>query len=167
MDLEHALEIAATAHRGQTNKAGEPFILHPLRVMLACSGPDERIVAVLHDVVEKSDWTLDALREEGLEEQLVAAVDAMTRRENETYSGFVDRAAAHPISRPVKIADLRDNLAMTQSEKASQEDRKKAEKYVDALTRLGCAPDEPLFPLGARPSSDATEPQVATGFMEA
>lgn len=114
--------------------------------MLACSGSDERIVAVLHDVVEKSDWTLDALREEGLEDQLVAAVDAMTRRENETYSGFVDRAAAHPISRPVKIADLRDNLAMTQSEKASQEEGKKAEKYIDALTRLGCAPVDPMLP---------------------
>lgn len=78
MDLERAIKIAAGAHRGQRDKAGEPFILHPLRVMNSCSTNPERIVAMLHDVVENADLTLKDLRREGLAEDLLAAVEAMT-----------------------------------------------------------------------------------------
>ena len=94
MDLERAIEIAAGAHRGQQDKAGEPFILHPLRVMNACSTSSQQIAAVLHDVVEDSDLMLDDLRQEGLVEELVAAVDAMTRREGEpTRISWIARRA--------------------------------------------------------------------------
>lgn len=137
MDLERALEIAAGAHRGQRDKAGQPYILHPLRVMQACGTDEERIVAILHDVVEDSDWTLDDLRGEGLAEDLVAAVDAMTRRENETYAEFVDRASRHPIARAVKIADLRDNLDMSRIADPTASDLQRAQKYQEALNMLG------------------------------
>ncbi|MBM3603544.1 MAG: HD domain-containing protein [Alphaproteobacteria bacterium] len=137
MDLERAIQVAADAHRGQKDKAGQPYILHPLRVMAACTTPQERIVAVLHDVVEDSDWTLDDLRREGLADELVDAVDAMTRREGESYSDFVDRAARHPIARTVKIADLRDNLDMSRLTDPAGSDRQRAQKYQEALNMLG------------------------------
>lgn len=137
MDLERAIEIAAGAHRGQRDKAGEPFILHPLRVMNACSSRPEQIVAVLHDLIEDSDWTLEDLRREGLAEDLLAAVDAMTRREGESYADFVDRAARNPIARTVKIADLRDNLDMTRLADPKQPDLQRSQKYVEALRALG------------------------------
>ncbi len=70
MDLERAIEIAAAAHRGQADKAGQPYILHPLRVMLACQGEATRIVAVLHDVIEDNDWTPEALSAEGASDAL-------------------------------------------------------------------------------------------------
>lgn len=137
MDLERAIEIAARAHRGQQNKEGEPFILHPLRVMGACSTQPEQIVAVLHDVVENTVWTLEDLRAEGLAEDLVAAVDAMTRREGEAYADFVDRAATNPIARTVKIADLRDNLDMVRRADPTHSDEQRVQKYLQALRALG------------------------------
>ena len=141
MDLERAIEIAAGAHRGQQDKAGEPFILHPLRVMNACSTRPEQIVAVLHDLVEDSELTLEDLRREGISEDLVAAVDAMTRREGETYVDFVDRTARNPIARTVKIADLRDNLDMTRLADPTQSDLQPSQKYVEALRALGMSPE--------------------------
>nr|WP_111298521.1 HD domain-containing protein [Paracoccus saliphilus] len=137
MDLERAIEIAAKAHRGQRDKAGEPFILHPLRVMHACSTEAERVVAVLHDLIEDSEWTLEDLRREGLAEDLVAAVDAMTRRKGESYADFVDRAARNPIARTVKVADLRDNLDMTRIANPTHSDEQRSQKYLAALRTLG------------------------------
>lgn len=141
MDLERAIEIAAGAHRGQLNKADEPFILHPLRVMMACSSQPEQIVAVLHDVVEKTNSTLVDLRAEGLADDLVAAVDAMTRREGETYAAFVDRAARHPIARAVKVADLRENLDMVRRADTMHSNEQRAQKYLQALRALGLSAD--------------------------
>lgn len=137
MDLEHAIEIAAGAHRRQQNKAGEPFILHPIGVICACSGQPCRIVAVLHDVLENTNWTQDDLRREGLAEELVAAVDAMARREDETYADFVKRAARNPIARAVKIADLRDNVGMVRAADPLHPNEQQSQKYLEALRALG------------------------------
>jgi (p)ppGpp synthase/HD superfamily hydrolase len=111
--LERAIEIATEAHRGQVDKANEPYILHARRVMDQVGSVDEKIVGILHDVVEKNPkWTLDRLEQEGFKPAIIEAVDAMTRRPGESYDEFVSRAAANRISRPVKIADLRDNIEM-------------------------------------------------------
>jgi GTP diphosphokinase / guanosine-3',5'-bis(diphosphate) 3'-diphosphatase len=107
--LDRAIQIAVEAHRGQLDKQGEPYILHPLRVMVQVVEDNERIAAALHDVVEDSEWTLDDLRREGFEEAVIEAVDALTRREGEAYLDYVDRAGANKIARMVKLADLRDN----------------------------------------------------------
>jgi (p)ppGpp synthase/HD superfamily hydrolase len=79
-----------------------PYILHPLRMMLRLSGPEERIVAVLHDVVEDTDWTLERLRGEGFPDEIVEAVESVTNREGESYDDFVRRAAKNPIGARVK-----------------------------------------------------------------
>ena len=111
--LKHALEIASAAHLGQVDKANEPYILHPKRVMDQVKSTDEKITAILHDVVEKNpEWSLKRLASEGFEPRVIEAVDAMTRRREESYDDFVLRAAANPTSRAVKLADLNDNIHM-------------------------------------------------------
>ena len=72
--LEEAISLAVEAHRGQRDKAGQPYILHPIRVMMRCRTEAERIAAVLHDVVEDTEWTLERLREEGVPEEVLAAL---------------------------------------------------------------------------------------------
>jgi hypothetical protein len=116
---------------------GEAYILHPLRVMLAVRSSDERIVGVLHDLVEDTPWTLEQLRAEGFSGAVVEAVDAMTRREGEDYFDFVRRAGANPLARPVKVADLRDNLDLTRIAAPNQRDHDRCERYRQALALLG------------------------------
>ena len=120
--LERAILLAVQAHRGQVDRSGAPYILHPLRVMFRVETENERIAAVLHDVVEDTDWTLDGLRAEGFPEEIVQAVDCLTRREGESYDDRVARAAAHPIARRVKLADLEDNMDARRLTRWSEED---------------------------------------------
>ena len=127
-DLEDAISLAVQAHRGQKDRAGAPYILHPLRMMFRVETDAEKMAAVLHDVVEDTAWTLDGLRAEGFPEDVVAAVDHLTRRESESYEEFVRRAAAHPVARRVKIADLEDNMDVRRTGTVTQKD-------VDRLTR--------------------------------
>lgn len=128
--LERAIAIAAEAHAGQVDKAGEPYILHPLRVMLDLDTETERIVGVLHDVVEDNeDWTLSALRSQGFLEAVLEAVDSVTRRDGEDYFDFVRRAAANEIGRRVKLADLTDNMNLTRIKTPGPGDQERLERY--------------------------------------
>ena len=111
--LEDAIRVAADAHRGQVYPAPEPepYILHPLRVMLDVQSRAARIVAVLHDVVEDSDIRLDDLERSGFDRVVISALDCLTRRTGEAYEHYIRRLASDEIARDVKLADLRDNLA--------------------------------------------------------
>ena len=132
--LEKAIVIAAAGHAGMTDKAGAPYILHPLRVMLAMTSRNDQIVGVLHDVVEDCDgWTLDKIRDEGFSTEVVEALDSVTQREGEDYFSFVRRAAANPIGRRVKMADLKDNSDLTRIREPQQRDRDRMEKYRKAI----------------------------------
>lgn len=108
-NLAKAIELAARAHVAQRDKTGGPYVLHPLRLMDKVQGDDEKIVAVLHDVVEDTPMTDDDLRAEGFSEKVIHAVLALTRRDDETYAQFVLRCKADPLALPVKLADLEDN----------------------------------------------------------
>ena len=130
--LERAICIAAEAHSGQTDKAGAPYILHPLRVMLRMRDQDERIVAVLHDVVEDSSWTIDALRKEGFSKVVVEALEYLTRKSDESYEEFIQRVSGSDLSRRVKLADLDDNSDMTRFAAPTTEDYRRLEKYRKA-----------------------------------
>jgi (p)ppGpp synthase/HD superfamily hydrolase len=136
--LEDAIALAALAHHGQVDKAGEAYILHPLRVMLRTGSDLERMVAVLHDVVEDTPYTLDALRRLGFPPEVVEAVDALTRREDEgeSYEAFVLRAGRNPLARHVKIADLEDNMDMTRIADPQEKDHQRLERYRRALELL-------------------------------
>jgi (p)ppGpp synthase/HD superfamily hydrolase len=136
--LERAIAIAAEAHAGQQDKAGAPYVLHPLRMMLRLSSNDERVVAVLHDVCEDCPgWTFDRLRAEGFSEPVLAALDSVTKRDGETYEDFVRRAAADPIGRAVKLADLQDNCDLSRISKPSERDFQRIEKYRKAIDLIG------------------------------
>jgi hypothetical protein len=112
MNLDEAIELAALAHRGQVDKKGEPYILHPLRVMQHCAPDhDAMIVGVLHDTLEDTFVTEELLLEKGLPVHLVEAVHALTRRDGETYREFVERVAKNSLARRVKIKDLEDNMS--------------------------------------------------------
>ncbi|MCJ8518653.1 (p)ppGpp synthase/HD superfamily hydrolase [Pseudorhizobium tarimense] len=114
-DIDKARRIAIEAHEGQTKKTGGPIIDHVARVAAGVEGEDETIVAWLHDVVEKSpEWTLDRLRQEGFSEEVVQAVDALTKRAGEEHAELVRRASDNSLARSVKRADLADNLAQAE-----------------------------------------------------
>jgi (p)ppGpp synthase/HD superfamily hydrolase len=134
--IEDAIALAVRAHRGQKDRAGAPYILHPLRMMFRVETDAEKMAAVLHDVVEDTDWTLDDLRAEGFPEEVVAAVDHLTRREAESYEEFVRRAAVHPVARRVKIADLEDNMDVRRMGTVTAEDGDRLTRYHRAWRSL-------------------------------
>jgi (p)ppGpp synthase/HD superfamily hydrolase len=134
--LERAIRIATEAHEGQKDKAGAPYILHVLRVMLSMTSDAERIVAVLHDVVEDTPWTLDALRAEGFGADIVAAIGCLTHREGETYDAFIQRVSTNDMSRRVKLADLADNANLSRFQAPTEQDRARVLKYEKAMQLL-------------------------------
>ena len=140
--LEKAIEIAAKAHSGQTDKAGTPYILHPLRVMLRVNTPDEQMTAVLHDVVEDTSITLDDLREEGFSVKVIAAVDALTKRDGETRVDAAKRAAENPIARIVKLADNAENMDLSRIPNPTPKDLRRVEEYVEVRKLLEAYPNQ-------------------------
>ena len=137
--LERAIEIAAKAHAGQTDKAGQPYILHPLRVMLRVQTEEERIAAVLHDVVEDTPVSLEDLRREGFTDQVVAAVEALTKREGETRIDAAKRAAADPIARVVKLADNAENMDLSRIPEPTEKDLRRLDQYAEVRKLLEAA----------------------------
>lgn len=137
--LDDALRVAVAAHTGQKDRNGAPYILHPLRMMLRQHTDTERIVAVLHDVIEDSDWTLTDLRREGFSEEIIAAVDSVTRRENETYTAFVARTKQNPLGSRIKLADLEDNMDLRRIDKLEEKDFERLAKYHLAWLELNAA----------------------------
>ena len=127
--LEDAISIAAQAHKGQKDKAGAPYMLHPLRLMLRMDSEAAMTAAVLHDVVEDTDWTLERLRGEGFSEEILEAVDCLTHREGESYEEFVERVRTNPIARQVKIADLEDNMNIRRIGQLGAKDLERLGKY--------------------------------------
>jgi hypothetical protein len=111
--IEKALQIAAGAHEGQKDKDGQPYILHPLRVMKGVEGEAEKVVAILHDVIEDTSVTTEDLRRDGFDEIVLAALDCVTHREGEHYADYVVRCKGDRIGRRVKLADLEDNARLS------------------------------------------------------
>lgn len=135
--LERAIALAASAHSGQRDKAGKPYIFHPLRVMLSVESLEEQLAAILHDVVEDTSVTLDDLRVEGFPDSVIVAVDALTKRSGESRIDAAARAAANPIARRVKLADVRDNMDLSRIPNPGPRDYARLEEYksVEALLR--------------------------------
>jgi (p)ppGpp synthase/HD superfamily hydrolase len=129
---DKALQIAVRAHKGQKDKAGHDYILHPIRVSERCDDPRAKIVALLHDTIEDTDVTADYLREEGFTEEIVEAVLAVTRREGEEYNDYVRRAAQNELGRMVKRADLEDNMDIRRLPELTDRDVERLRKYLRA-----------------------------------
>ena len=141
--LEDAIILAAGAHRGQADKAGEPYILHPLRVMLQLVDEEGRIAAALHDVLEDTATTADNLRDWGYGEKVVEALEALTRRDGETYADSIERAARNPLARRVKLADLADNMNVHRLPAVGDADRDRLARYQAAWDRLQIGAEAP------------------------
>ena len=152
--LEKAISIAVEAHNGQFDKGGNPYVLHPLRVMMALNTNDEMIVGVLHDVVEDCSekgvgWA--RLKQEGFSETVLDALRSVTKTpEEETelkslagegrtsaYLRFVSRAKANQIGRNVKRSDISDNLNVTRMGSLTEKDLQRLNQYKRALELLG------------------------------
>ena len=134
--LEKALEIALQAHRGQQDRYGEPYILHPLRVMTRVHTEEQKIVALLHDVIEDSAWTIEQLEQEGFVVEILEAVQALTKQPGEDYMNYIRRTAVTNLSLTVKMADLKDNMDLTRCKQLKPADLKRMEKYLKARQYL-------------------------------
>jgi (p)ppGpp synthase/HD superfamily hydrolase len=134
--LEKALEIALQAHRGQQDRYGEPYILHPLRVMARVHTEEQKIVALLHDVIEDSAWTIEQLEQEGFVVEILEAVQALTKQPGEDYMNYIRRTAVTNLSLTVKMADLKDNMDLTRCKQLKPADLKRMEKYLKARQYL-------------------------------
>lgn len=133
---ETSKQTALTAHQGQTDKAGAPYILHPLRVMVRMDSEEAMMAAVLHDVVEDTDIGLDDLRGMGIPEAVLAAVEHPTRRAGESYDAFIQRVRKDNLARRVKLVDLEDNLDLKRIACPTGKDLARMEKYRRARRAL-------------------------------
>ena len=134
-DVEKARDLAISAHYGMVDKAGAPYIMHPERVADRLDKLEEKVVGWLHDVVEDTDVTLDAIRK-GFGYETSMAVDAITHRKGESWSNYLTRVKANAVATAVKISDLTDNLNLSRLPKITPKDVERAEKYTRALRFL-------------------------------
>lgn len=134
--IEKALQVALKAHSGQVDRAGVAYILHPLRIMSHMETDPQRIVAILHDVIEDSDHTLEDLQSAGFPAEIVDAVDLLTHRQDDSYEDYVQKIEGHPLARAVKIGDLHDNMRIDRLPNPDEKDLERLMKYKNALALL-------------------------------
>lgn len=138
VSIEHAIAFAATKHMGQVDKANAPYILHPLRVMMNVSTIQQKIVAVLHDVLEDTNTTVDELYELGCDNDIVEAILALTKLKGESRTEAAKRPLQNPIARVVKIADITDNMDLSRIHSPTDKDFERIKEYQlvrDILTQ--------------------------------
>ncbi|MBD3922148.1 HD domain-containing protein [Paenibacillus sp. PR3] len=136
MNIELAIAIALEAHRGQVDKGGSPYILHPLAVMNRVETLDEKIVAVLHDVVEDSSITLEQLKGHGFSDEIIDAIRRLTKSAEDSYEAFIEKTMDNQIARNVKIADIKENMNISRIKNPTEHDYNRLVKYKKALERL-------------------------------
>ncbi|MDR2260616.1 MAG: HD domain-containing protein [Azoarcus sp.] len=134
--LERAIEIAAAAHAGQVDKAGQPYILHPLRVMFRVTTEHERMAAVLHDVMEDTHVTIEQLHAEGFPPEVLAAIDALAKRPGESRLQAASRAAADPLAHTVKLADNAENMDLSRMSNPGEKDFARLKEYEEVRALL-------------------------------
>ena len=134
--LENAMSIAVTAHKGQVDKAGKPYILHPLRLMFKMNSESEMIAAVLHDVVEDTDWTFEMLKAEGFGEEVLDALRLLTHDKKVPYKSYLEAIKTNKIALRVKIADLEDNLDIKRIARPKLRDYARIAEYLKYYNEL-------------------------------
>ena len=124
-----ALELAVEKHKNQTDKAGNPYILHPLHVMENVNSKEGKIVAILHDIIEDTDITEDYLFKIGLSKRIVDAVVALTRSEDMDYQEYIKNLSSNPLAKEVKLADLEHNMDLKRLPTLEEKDLERKRKY--------------------------------------
>ena len=130
--LERAIKLAKKYHEGQFDKGGYPYIEHPLRVMNGVESIDEKILAVLHDVLEDCNVSRDELINEGIPECLVEKLEILCKGKNEKYFYYIDRIKVDQLTINVKLSDLEDNMNLKRLKEVTDKDMKRLEKYRKA-----------------------------------
>lgn len=133
---EKAYEIAKKAHLGQIDKAGEDYIKHPEKVASFVNSDEEKAVAYLHDVIEDTELTLEDLREYGFSEEVLKAVDVITKKKGQDYQTYLNSVKENKLARVVKLADLGHNSDLTRLIDITEKDRERKEKYQKAIDFL-------------------------------
>lgn len=136
--LSRAILVAAHAFDGATDRQGDPYIAHAIRVMNDVDGDDAKIVALLHDTLEWGDLTWSELSQMGFSQRVLAAIDALTDREGEALSEQVSRIRSNPLALRIKIADIRDNSQKWRTKRMDPDTRDQMmSKYRDTAELLG------------------------------
>jgi (p)ppGpp synthase/HD superfamily hydrolase len=139
MSLDKAILVAVIAHAGQQDKGGASYIRHPLRVMEGLDSEDEMVAGVCHDVVEDTDITLEDLTHLGFTKMQTKTVDALSKRDGESYDESIGRVVKDPTARKIKTRDIRDNMSLwrLKNKKLTNKDMARMQNYIDALVVLG------------------------------
>jgi (p)ppGpp synthase/HD superfamily hydrolase len=131
-DLDKAIQLATRIHAGEKDRYGRPYILHPLRVMMKVGTEREKIVAILHDVIEDSDLELKDLSDEGFSPEVVTAVDCLSKRDGEEYQAYIKRILPNPLARAIKLADLEDNMNLERVNHLEEKEFQRFARYHQA-----------------------------------
>ena len=131
-----ALKLCFEAHKEQIDKSGMPYVFHPFHLAEQMQDEESTIVALLHDVVEDTDYTLDDLSKMGFDDSVLTAINLMTHEDGVPYMDYVEQIKTNPIAKTVKLADLRHNSDMTRLEVVTPRDQERAEKYLAAIKLL-------------------------------
>ncbi|WP_311678869.1 HD domain-containing protein [Sneathia vaginalis] len=135
-NYELALKIATEAHKGQVDKAGVPYINHPLTVASLVETEEEKIVALLHDTIEDTNITEQDLLNYGFSNKIVEAVKLLTHNKDVPYMDYVAKIKDNELARKVKIADLTHNSDLSRLKEITDKDKKRYNKYQNALLYL-------------------------------
>jgi len=135
-NLQRALEIAVESHKNQKQKDGTPYALHPIRLSMSLQSEEHKIVALLHDVVEDTDWTFEDLVGEGFSANVIEALRLLTHTDGSSYEDYVERLASNPLAKVVKIADLTDNMDIKRIPDPTEKDFARLQKYHRAWQHL-------------------------------
>ena len=131
-----ALKLCFEAHKDQIDKSGMPYVFHPFHLAEQMADENTTIVALLHDVIEDTEYTLDDLREFGFAEDVLSAISLMTHADDVPYMEYVVKIKTNPIAKAVKLADLKHNSDMSRLDRITQIDEERAKKYKQAIELL-------------------------------
>ena len=131
-----ALKLCFEAHKEQIDKSGMPYVFHPFHLAEQMQDEESTIVALLHDVVEDTDYTLDDLSKMGFDDSVLTAINLMTHEDGVPYMDYVEQIKTNPIAKIVKLADLRHNSDMTRLDVVTPRNQERAEKYLAAIKLL-------------------------------
>lgn len=134
--IDIALTIAKRAHAGQVDKAGVDYIQHPLYVASQVKTEQEKAVALLHDVIEDSDVTADDLLALGLSNEVVTAVQILTKKKGQSYQEYLEEVKSNNLARVVKLADLKHNSDLSRLKSVTNTDYERVKKYKNAIRYL-------------------------------
>ena len=134
--LHKAITIACEAHQGQSSINGEPYILHPLRLLIKAKSNEERIIAILHDVIEKTNLSLLDLKNKGFDQNIISSIDSLSRRRSESYIEYIKRLMQNKISVKIKLLDLVDNIKIHSENNDNRIYDAKIIQYKNALKQI-------------------------------